>query len=353
MIASLLLEPGRLVLRDVEIPKPGPGEVVVRVRTALTCGTDLKAFKRGHPKMKIPGPFGHEFSGDVHEIGEGITKFKPGDQIMTAPSAPCGDCVYCRKNQENLCAMVMDKMVWGAFAEYVLMPAHIVENNMFAKPEHLSYEEAAMLEPLSCVVYGMDQVDVKRDDTVLIIGAGAIGLLHVMVARALGAERVIVAGRRKNRLKLAWALGADAVIDVDKESIFERVKELTQGMGADIVIECTGQLAVWEETPELARPGGTVILFGGLPAGTRATFDTSRLHYDQITLKGVFHYTRSAVKKAYQLLSEKKITVNGLISGTYSLNDLKHVFEDLLQQGQGIKFAVVPNESAPDPSKAG
>ncbi len=353
MIASLLLEPGRLVLRDVEIPKPGPGEVVVRVRTALTCGTDLKAFKRGHPKMTIPGPFGHEFSGDVHEIGEGVTKFKPGDQIMTAPSAPCGDCVYCRKNQENLCAMVMDKMVWGAFAEYVLMPAHIVENNMFSKPEHLSYEEAAMLEPLSCVVYGMDQVDVKRDDTVLIIGAGAIGLLHVMVARALGAERVIVAGRRENRLKLAWALGADAVIDVEKESIFERVKELTQGMGADIVIECTGQLAVWEETPELARPGGTVILFGGLPAGTRATFDTSRLHYDQITLKGVFHYTRSAVKKAYQLLSEKKITVNGLISGTYSLNDLKHVFEDLLQQGQGIKFAVVPNESAPDPSKAG
>ena len=353
MIASLLLEPGRLELRDVEIPKPGPGEVVIRVRTALTCGTDLKAFRRGHPKMTIPGPFGHEFSGDVHEVGEGVTKFKPGDQIMTAPSAPCGDCVYCSKGQENLCATVMDKMVWGAFAEYVRMPAHIVESNMFMKPEHLSYEEAAMLEPLSCVVYGMDQVDVKPDDTVLIIGAGAIGLLHVMVSRALGAERVIVAGRRENRLKLAWALGADAVIDVEKESTFDKVKELTQGLGADIVIECTGQLAVWEETPNLARPGGTVILFGGLPSGTRATFDTSRLHYDQITLKGVFHYTRSAVKKAYQLLSEKKITVNGLISGTYSLNDLKHVFEDLLLQGKGIKFAVVPNEAAPGPAKAG
>jgi L-iditol 2-dehydrogenase len=353
MIASLLLEPGKLELREIDIPKPGPGEVVVRVRTALTCGTDLKAFRRGHPKMTIPGPFGHEFSGDVHEIGDGVTKFAPGDQIMTAPSAPCGDCIYCSKDQENLCAKVMDEMVWGAFAEYVRMPAHIVENNMYHKPDHLSYEEAAMLEPLSCVVYGMDQVEVKPDDTVLIIGAGAIGLLHVMVARALGAERIIVAGRRENRLKLAWAIGADAVIDVENDSTFEKVKELTNGLGADIVIECTGQLAVWEETPDLARPGGSVILFGGLPAGTKATFDTSRIHYDQITLKGVFHYTRSAVKKAYQLLSEKKITVNCLISGTYSLNDLKHVFENLLHQGQGIKFAVVPNPPEAESAKAG
>lgn len=352
MIASLLLEPGRLELRDIEIPEPGPGEVVVRVRTALTCGTDLKAFRRGHPKMTIPGPFGHEFSGDVHAVGEGVTKFQAGDQIMTAPSAPCGECIYCKKGQENLCKTVMDEMVWGAFAEYVCMPAHVVNKNMYLKPEHLSYEEAAMLEPLSCVVYGMDQVEVKPDDSVLIIGAGAIGLMHVMVARALGAEQVIVAGKRENRLKLAAALGADTVIDVETENTFDRVKELTNGLGADIVIECTGQLAVWEETPDLARPGGSVILFGGLPSGTKATFDTSRIHYDQITLKGVFHYTRSAVKKAYQLLSDKQVTVSGLISGTYSLNDLRHVFEDLLHQGKGIKFAVVPDQSG-SPSEAG
>ncbi|MEE2753412.1 MAG: zinc-binding dehydrogenase, partial [Candidatus Latescibacterota bacterium] len=227
------------------------------------------------------------------------------------------------------------------------------DNNMFRKPDHLSYEEAAMLEPLSCVVYGMDQVVVKTDDTVLIIGAGAIGLLHVMVARALGAERIVVAGRRENRLKLAWMIGADAVIDVEKESTFERIKELTNGLGADIVIECTGQLSVWEETPDLTRPGGSVILFGGLPVGTKATFDTSRIHYDQISLKGVFHYTRSAVKKAYQLLSGKKIKVSGLISGTYSLNDLKHVFENLLHRGKGIKFAVVPNHTESKSVKTG
>ena len=167
MLATLLLEPGRLVLREVDIPKAGPGEVVVKIRTALTCGTDLKTFRRGHPKMPTPTLFGHEFSGDIYEVGEGVTKFAAGDQVMTAPTAPCGSCVYCQKGQENLCSTAMDTMVFGAYAEYVCVPAHIVEHNMFAKPEHLSYSEAAMLEPLSCVVYGMDQVEVHPDDTVL------------------------------------------------------------------------------------------------------------------------------------------------------------------------------------------
>lgn len=351
MLASLLLEPGRLELRDVEIPSAGPGEVVIRVRTALTCGTELKTFRRGHPKILTPTPLGHEFAGDIYEVGEGVTRFKVGDQVMTAPTAPCGECVYCKKGQENLCRFAIDKMVFGAFAEYVRVPAHIVQNNMFKKPAHLSYEEAAMLEPLSCVVYGMDQVHMRHDDTVLIIGAGAIGLMHVAVLHALGAGRVIVAGKREHRLKLASTLGANEVIDADRESTIDRVMELTDGIGADLVIECTGQLAVWESTPDLVRKGGTVVLFGGLPKGTRASFDTTRLHYDQITLKGVFHYSRSAVKKAYRLLTDKKIQLNGLISGTYSLSDLKQVFDLLMQKGNDVKFAVVPPE--PSPGKAG
>jgi L-iditol 2-dehydrogenase len=347
MLASLLLEPGRLELRNIEIPKAGPGEVVIRVRTALTCGTELKTFRRGHPKIPTPTPLGHEFSGDIFEVGEGVTNFKPGDQVMTAPTAPCGDCFYCKKGQENLCSLVMETMVFGAFAEYVRIPAHIVNSNMFRKPAHLSYGEAAMLEPLSCVVYGMDQVSMGPDDSVLVIGAGAIGLMHVAVLKALGAGKIMVAGKREHRLKLAQALGADHIIDAENESTLDRVKELTDGIGADLVVECTGQLAVWEDTPDLVRKGGTIVLFGGLPRGTRATFDTTRLHYDQITLKGVFHYSRSAVKKAYRLLADKKIQVNGLISGTYSLSDLKHVFELLMARGSDVKFAVVPTEASP------
>lgn len=204
-----------------------------------------------------------------------------------------------------------------------------------------------MLEPLSCVVYGMDQVSMGPDDSVLVIGAGAIGLMHVAVLKALGAGKIMVAGKREHRLKLAQALGADHIIDAENESTLDRVKELTDGIGADLVVECTGQLAVWEDTPDLVRKGGTIVLFGGLPRGTRATFDTTRLHYDQITLKGVFHYSRSAVKKAYRLLADKKIQVNGLISGTYSLSDLKHVFELLMARGSDVKFAVVPTEASP------
>lgn len=351
MLSSLLLEPGRLELRDVDIPSAGPGEVVVRVRSALTCGTELKTFRRGHPKIPTPTPLGHEFSGDIYEVGEGVTRFKPGDQVMTAPTAPCGDCVDCRKSRENLCPYAIDEMVFGAFAEYVRVPAHVVQNNMFKKPADLSYEEAAMLEPLSCVVYGMDQVLMGPDATVLIIGAGAIGLMHTAVVHAFGASRVIVAGRREYRLRLATTLGADEIIDVEKENAIDRVMELTGGIGADLVIECTGQLAVWESTPDLVAKGGTIVLFGGLPKGTVATFDTARLHYDQITLKGVFHYSRSAVKKAYQMLVDRKIHLNGLISGTYSLSDLKHVFELMLKKGNDVKFAVVPSE--PSPEKAG
>ena len=287
MLATLLLEPGRLELRDIEIPKVGPGEVVIRVRTALTCGTDLKAFRRGHPKIRMPSPFGHEFSGDIHEVGEGVKKFKVGDQVMTAPTAPCRTCVYCIKGQENLCSLVMDTMVWGAYAEYVRVPAHIVENNMFKKPNHLSYGEAAMLEPLACVVYGMDQVDIQPDVTVLIIGAGAIGLMHIMVARILGAGRIIVAGHRDHRLKLALAMGADAVIDAHTESSIERVKELTDGIGADLVIECTGQLAVWESTPDLVRKGGTIVLFGGLRAHTVKPFIGMRFSVVFFSLTGL------------------------------------------------------------------
>ena len=345
MLATLLLEPGRMELREVDIPRAGPGEVIVKIRTALTCGTDLKALRRGHPKIPMPTLFGHEFSGDIHEAGAGVTEFEAGDPVMTAPTAPCGTCVCCKKGNENLCTLAIDTMVFGAYAEYVRVPAHIVKVNMFKKPEHLPYAEAAILEPLSCVVYGMDQVEVRPDDTVLIVGAGAIGLLHVMVARAMGAGRVLVAGRRESRLALARELGADAVIDAETEDTLQRVHDLTGGIGADTAIECTGRAAVWEAAPDLVRRGGTVILFGGLPHGTRVAFDSGRLHYDQITLKGVFHYNRSAVQKAHRLLVEGKIRAGRLISGTYPLRDLQRAFDLLMQRGNGVKFAIVPPAS--------
>ena len=340
MKATILLEPGKIELQEVEMPRAGPGEVIVRIRSALTCGTDLKAYRRGHPKIPMPTRFGHEFSGDVWEIGEGVEGFRVGDQVMCVNSAPCGECDECRRGLENLCT-ASDMFSWGAFAEFMKVPARIVKHNMFKKPPGLSYSEAAMLEPLACVVYGLEQVRLKKEDTVLVIGAGPIGLLHVMVTRVLGAGKIIVSGRRSKRLKIARLIGAHVVIDAAKEDVYGRVMAETGGVGASLVVECTGQLKVWEESTRLVARGGTVILFGGLPKGTTATFDTSRLHYDQITLKGVFHFTRSAVRCAYDLLASGRVRVKDLITGSYTLDDMKKVIDQLLD-GNCIKIEIVP-----------
>jgi L-iditol 2-dehydrogenase len=341
MLAQLLLEPGKIDYREVETPVPGPGEVVVRVTTALTCGTDLKAFLRGHPKMPMPTLFGHEFAGDLAAVGTGVKKFREGDAIMAVPTAPCKTCYYCRHQQENLCTTIMDNMVLGAYAEYVKLPAEIVETNMYSKAASLSYAEAALLEPLSCVVHAIDRLALRADDSILIIGAGAISLLHVLVLRSMGLEQITVLGRRSYRAAAAQRAGAQVIVESDPEAARARVLAGTGGRGADVVIECTGQPAVWEQAIHFVRRGGTVVLFGGCPSGTRVSFDTARLHYDQITVVSPFHFTPRDVEKARRLLAEGTVDGKPLITDTYRFPDLDQVLA-LLKQGQGIKYALVP-----------
>lgn len=341
MLAHVLVEPGRIEMRAVTKPSPQPGGVVVKVRAALTCGTDLKAFLRGHPKFPTPTLFGHEFSGEIAEVGLGVKKFRPGDQVMSTHSAPCGGCYYCRRGQGNLCDSVMSTMVLGAYAEYIHIPERIVRQNMYLKPPDLDFLEAALLEPLSCVLYGLEKITLREDDTVLIIGSGAIGLLYLLALRAYGVKNVIVAGRRSFRLQTAKMLGASTVLDVTKESPEDVVFDLTDGRGADIVIECTGRPEVWESAVRVTRRGGDVVLFGGCKKGTTVTFDTHRLHYDQITLHSPFHMTPTSVRKAYHLLTDHKIQGRKLITGEYKLHQLHEVFE-LLQNSDCIKCAVIP-----------
>ena len=341
MLAHLLLEPGKIVYREVETPVPGPGEVVVRVSAALTCGTDLKAFLRGHPKMPMPTLFGHEFAGEVASAGRNVRGFREGDAVMAVPTAPCKSCYYCRHDQENLCTVIMDTMVLGAYAEYVKLPAPVVETNMFRKERSLDFAEAALLEPLSCVVHAIEKLAVRPDDRVLIIGAGAISLLHLLGLKSRGVEQVIIIGRRPPRAQAAVDLGATVLFAPDAAGVRTQVLDATDGRGADVVIECTGQPAVWEQAVNYVRRGGTVVLFGGCPSGTRVSFDTGRLHYDQITLISPFHFTPRDVRSAYRSLSERKIDGRPLISGTYTFPELDEVLS-LLQQGQGIKYALVP-----------
>lgn len=337
MLASYLVQPGMIELREVPTPEPSRGEILVRIRAALTCGTDLKAFLRGHPVIPMPGVFGHEFSGVVAAVGKGVRTFKEGDEVMAVHSAPCRRCPYCRKGLHNLCAHIMDTKVLGAFAEYVVLPGPVVKENTFHKPKALGFGEAAFLEPLSCVVHGMRKTSIQQGDTVCIFGAGPIGLLHLLLAVQRGA-RVAISGLEEARLATARALGAD--VAVLPAAIADNTATLTGAMGFDYVFECTGQPKVWEESVRYVRKGGTVILFGGCKTGTTVTYDTHRLHYDALTLRGVFHFTPRDVKEAKRLLTES-LDVSPLITDRYPLHDLRLAFEKLAR-GEGIKYAIIP-----------
>jgi L-iditol 2-dehydrogenase len=340
MLANILVHPGRIELRQIETPVPSHGEILVKIKAALTCGTDLKAFRRGHPVIPMPGVFGHEFSGIVAKTGKGVKRFKEGDEIMAVHSAPCLQCQYCRKKLFNLCENIMNTKALGAFAEYIVLPPHIVRLNTFLKPGSLTFEEAAFLEPLACVVHGMASLNIKKGDHALIIGSGPIGLLHLLLLKEKGAS-VAVLDKHEKKLRTAKKLGADMAVKKRQKEIVRSIKPSADFIGFDFIFECTGTPEVWEDSVRYVRRGGTVVLFGGCRSETKVTYDTCRLHYDEITLKGVFHFTPEDVKNAYALLCKKTLRVSQLISGSYSLNMTRNAF-DRLDKGEGVKYAIIP-----------
>ncbi|HSP95965.1 MAG TPA: alcohol dehydrogenase catalytic domain-containing protein [Candidatus Dormibacteraeota bacterium] len=340
MRGHVLVRPGHVELRELPRPSAGADGVVVRVRAALTCGTDIKTFVRGHPIFPTPTLFGHEFAGDVVEVGPQVRGVREGDAVMAAPTAPCGTCYFCVRAQENLCAQVTEQFVVGAFAEYVRLPAAVVQTNLFRKPAALSYAEAALLEPLACVLHGLSHVRVRPDDTVVLVGAGPIALLHLLVLRHRGVSRVVVVARSPGRAAQARALGAD-VVPVAVEGAQAPVRALTEGRGADLVIECTGEPSVWEAAPGLARRGGQVELFGGCPVGTVVRFDTARLHYDQVAIASPFHFTPRDVRAAYELLGSGTFGGQTLISDVLPLERLEEALARH-RSGEGAKFAIRP-----------
>jgi L-iditol 2-dehydrogenase len=234
---AVLVAPRRIEVREIVMPHPRPGEILLKVECALSCGTDLKAFRRGHPLWPMPAPFGHEFAGIVAETGDGVTNFRVGDAVMAAPTAPCGNCFYCTRDQENLCPEAIARMVLGGYADYLLIGADVVARNAFLKPADLPFAEAALLEPLSCVLHAHAMARPEPFEAVLIIGPGAFGLLHAIVLKALGVREVSVAGRSPDRLEWAGQLGADRVFDVRHGDIEAAIASLNHGFGPDLVIE--------------------------------------------------------------------------------------------------------------------
>jgi L-iditol 2-dehydrogenase len=329
-------------VRDVAIPQPDAGGIVVRVRVALTDGTDLKAFRRGHPQMPMPTRFGHEFSGDVAAVGAGVETFAVGDAVMSVHSAPDGTCYWCLRGEEELCPSVMETKILGAYAEFVAVPSHIVRRNAFRKPADVSYEAAAFLEPLACVVHSLHALSPRPGDVVAVVGDGGFGILHALLARALGARPILI-GRRAERLALARSLGVADTLDARDPGVAEAIRARTDGRGADAVVESTGSTDVWEAAPAYVRRGGTVILFGGLPGGTRVSYDAARLHYDEVKLVSPFHFTPRAVREARDLLASHSIDVVPIISERFTLDRLGEAFHALAEgDGLNLKYAIVP-----------
>jgi len=341
MLAALLFAQEELRLEQVIDPTPDAGEVVIRVSAATTCGTDLKVWRRGgHAKMlKLPTLFGHEAAGEIVAVGENVS-WQVGDRVVPNNSAPCMECFFCQRQEYSLCSNLTFNN--GTFAEYLLIPAAIVQHNMLPIPEQLPDELAAMTEPLACVLHGVARSNVKPGDRVVVLGDGAIGLMFVAKLANDGLAKVILFGGNNQRLEIGKQLGATETFNYHQlTDIPAVVKEHTEGWGADVVIEATGVPAVWESAIACARPGATVNLFGGCPRDTTITVNTEQLHYSELTLKGVFHNTPKYVRAALSLLASRTIAFELLISERKPLKHLEQVFQDMKAR-KVIKVAIHP-----------
>lgn len=345
MRGAVLLGPESIEIRDVPVPTPGPGEILLKVGAATTCGTDVKVFKRGgHPRMlKVPTLFGHEMAGSVAATGPGATHFALNDRLVVANSAPCAACDYCIRGRENLCEDL--HYLNGAFAEYILIPKRFVDRNTYAIPDSLSFEKAALTEPLACVLHGIDACELHRYAAqgpveIVVFGGGPIGLLFVAALAAFG-QTVIMADPNPERLQAASDLGAAKTIRIDRGGgQADTIRAATlEGKGAWITIDATGVPGVWVDAIESARAGGLVNLFGGCAPGTSIELDTHLVHYSELTIKGVYHHRPETIQKALQLLADDTFHAEQLLSDVQTIEGTEAALLSMINK-QALKVII-------------
>jgi L-iditol 2-dehydrogenase len=344
MMAAVLYGREDMKIQKVAIPSVGPEDLLVRVKAALTCGTDFKVWKQGYHARMIqpPAVFGHELAGVVAEAGEAIAhRFPRGMRVVAANSAPCNECFFCRKDRANLCEDLVFNN--GAYAEYALIPARIVRENLMEIPSHLSFVEAAMVEPLACVLRGIDETGIQTGDSVAVIGCGPIGLQFIRVLSRRGV-RVIALGKRSSQIKVAERLGATAAFDIGNlTDPIAAVRKMThRSLGADAVIEAVGSPTTWQWAMQMVRCGGTVNLFGGCPRGTKVEFEPAALHYSEITIKSSFHHTPRFIREALELIARRDVGAQDFVTGEVPLSELPQVFEHMKNRNGQLKIAVMP-----------
>lgn len=344
MQAAVLYGKEDVRIESVPVPQIAVGELLVQVRTALTCGTDVKVFCRGYHARMIQPPalFGHELAGDVVAVGAGVSNFHVGQRVVAANSAPCGKCFFCLRQQPNLCEDLLFNN--GAYAEFIRIPARIVEKNTYIIPDDLDYKDAALAEPLACAVRGLDECHLQPGDTLAVLGLGPLGLMFVRLAKYAYGARVIVMARRLEQIDRAMMLGADeGILMGESSALIKELRARTGGRGPDVVIEATGHPDAWELATQLVRKGGIINFFGGCPTGTKVGLDTALLHYSEITCKASFHHTPEHIQRALQVIADGNVTAEHLVNHEEPLSHLPQVLSDLAHRRNGqVKTAIIP-----------
>lgn len=325
------------------MPAPGPGELLLSVGAAVTCGTDVKVYRRGrHPMMlETPSPFGHEVAGTIHSVGEGVDGWEEGQRVVVSNSASCGSCAPCLRGNENLCVDLA--YLNGAFSRYLVIPARFVERGVYSLPDDLDLSVAALSEPLACVLRGIDQLGPRPGERGVLYGAGPIGLLFTAVMATRGVE-LVVADPNPSRLELAERLGASGVLAVERgSSQADRARSLSpEGQGFDFAIDATGVPEGWLDAVASARAGGRVSLFGGCAPGTTLELDCHRVHYEELTVMGAYHHRPADFGAALTLLESGELDADLLLSAQRPLEELDEALADMIAR-RAVKVVIRPH----------
>jgi L-iditol 2-dehydrogenase len=341
MRAMVFHGPGDLRDEQVPVVEPGAGEVLLRIEAALTCGTDVKTLRRGHPVMipRVPTVFGHELAGTVAAVGAGVRGVREGDRAVAANSAPCRVCPLCQAGRPNLCEDLL--FVNGAYGEYITLPERLVAANLVRLEPATPPARAAFAEPLACALGGIERARVEGGQTVVVFGHGPLGCLLAMIAAARKA-RVILVGKPGWRLTQVQRLGLGEIVDASTpDDVVGEVRAMTAGRGADVTIDATGRPEIWQQAIDAVGRGGSVVFFGGCAPGTSISVDTRRAHYEELALLGAFHHTPDLIRRAVELLEGGAVEPEGLITHRMDLGGVREALA-LMAAGQALKVLVEP-----------
>jgi len=338
--------PGDVRVEEMPKPEPGPGELLMRTKACATCGTDVKIVNFGHHHIVPPRVMGHEIAGVIEELGRGTEGFSPGDRVQLIAAIPCGQCFECRNRSMSICAN-QESIGYhydGGFAEWLVVPAKVLKvNGLNLIPEGLPFEEAAVTEPLACVLNGQELASVREGDVVVVVGAGPIGCLHVRLARARGAGQVFLVEMNRRRLDMsAQRVEPDAAIDASRENAVDSVLKLTDGRGADVIITAAASGAVQEEALQMVARGGRISFFGGLPKDAPViNLDSNLVHYRELKIIGANGSTPAHNAEALRLIATGAVPVKDLITDRMPLDRVLDGIETV-KSGNGIKVVITP-----------